>query len=178
MKKQLFKNHSLNKKSGFTLIELLIVIAVIAILAALAFVALNPLARFQDSRNAKRWADVNMIISALKLDQVDNGGTYMSDVADLTEDLYYQIGGGSGCNADTWTCANPTVVLQTDCIDLEELVDDGYLPAVPIDPSDTNASSDETRYYLSVQSTGILVIGSCSEELGSNSSIPNISIQR
>lgn len=164
-----------SKQPGFTLIELLIVIAVIAVLAALSFVALNPLARFQDSRNATRWADVNAILSAIKLDQIDNGGTYMADIQDLTEDLYYQVGNGSACND---TCANPTVILQTTCIDLGDLVDEGYLASVPIDPGDTNAGADETRYYMILNSNGSLIVGSCSEEKGSNSVIPNISVSR
>ncbi len=163
------------RAAGFTLVELLIVIGIIAILAAFAFVALNPLARFQDARNAKRWADINAILSAIKMDQIDNGGDYMGDIADLTNNLYYQIGNGGSCND---TCLNPTVVLQIDCIDLEELVDDGYLPSVPIDPNDTNAGEDETRYYLVKSSNGTVTVGSCSEEKGSNSVIPPIQVSR
>jgi prepilin-type N-terminal cleavage/methylation domain-containing protein len=162
-------------KSGFTLVELLIVITVLGVLAGLVFVALNPLERFQDSRNAKRWADVNLILSAIKLDQIDNGGSYMGDINDLSSDLYYQVGNGSSCND---TCANPTVILQTDCIDIEELVDDGYLPSVPIDPNDSNAGEDETRYYLVKGSNGTITVGSCSEEKGSNSVIPSIVVSR
>ncbi len=167
------RSNKINK--GFTLVELLIVIGVIAILAAFAFVALNPLARFQDARNAQRWTDVNAILAAIKLDQIDNGGTYMSDIIDLTDELYYQVGNGSACLD---TCSNLTVILQDACIDLAELVDEGYLAGVPIDPSDTNAGTDETRYYISKHANGSLTVGSCSEELGSNSAIPDISITR
>ena len=163
------------KNKGFTLIELLIVIGIIAVLAAFVFVALNPGQRFEDSRNARRWADVNSILEAIKLDQVDNGGTYFSDLEDLTSSLYYQIGTGESCND---TCSNPTVVLQTACIDLEELADDGYLPAVPTDPNASGASEDETRYYLMKGSSGTLTVGSCSEETGSNSSVPQIQVSR
>ncbi|EKD47532.1 MAG: hypothetical protein ACD_66C00019G0006, partial [uncultured bacterium] len=42
-------------KKGFTLIELLIVIAIIAILAAAIFVALDPVTRFQEARDARRY---------------------------------------------------------------------------------------------------------------------------
>jgi hypothetical protein len=115
------------------------------------------------------------LLSAIKLDQVDNGGTYFDDLEDLTASLYYQIGAGGSCSD---TCANPTVILQTDCIDFEELVDDGYLPAVPTDPNASGASDDETRYYLMKSSTGTITIGACGEELGSNSSIPQITVSR
>lgn len=161
--------------TGFTLIELLIVISVLAILATVVFVALNPLARFENARNSRRWTDVNAVLSAIKLDQVDNGGSYMADITDLTEDLNYQIGAGSACND---TCLNPTVTLQTDCVDLSELMDQGYLPSIPIDPFDTGASEDESRYYLRVNSNGSITVGSCSEEMGTNTSLPDISVTR
>jgi len=162
-------------KKGFTLIEILIVVAIIAVLAALAFVALNPLERFQDAHNAQRWTDVNAVMGAIKLHQLDNNGSYLSDISDLTAGLYYQIGTGDACND---TCSNPTVVLQTDCLDLDGLVDAGYLPSVPIDPSDTNAGADETRYYFTKASTGIITVGACSETLGSDSAIEAISVSR
>ncbi len=167
-----------NKKRnivGFTLIELLIVIGILAILAALAFVALNPLARFQDSRNARRWADVNAILSAARLYQVDNDGTHLSAIGDLTADYYYQIGAGDTCND---ACSTPTVTLQSDCVDLEELADEKYITSVPIDPNATGASEDETRYYLVKQTGGIIIVGSCSEEQGSDSTTQSISVSR
>jgi len=161
------------RAAGFTLIELLIVIAIIAALAALAFVALNPLARFQDSRNAQRWADVNALMSAIKLDQVDNGGTYLSDISSLTADLYYQIGGGENCND---TCSPLT--LPSACVDLSGLVNEYYMSSVPIDPNASGANADETRYYICRHAGGAITVGSCSEELGSNSSAPDISVTR
>jgi len=171
--KKIFKKY---KMYGFTLIELLIVIAVMAILTTVVFVALNPLGRFQDARNSTRWSDVNAVLAALKLDQVDNGGTYVSVVADdLTDGLYYQIGTGESCNV---TCANPTVVLQADCVDLSDLVDEGYLPEIPVDPFTSTASEDHTFYYLVKFDTGSIEVGSCGEESGSGSSIPQISVKR
>ena len=162
--------------TGFTLVELLIVIGIIAILASLAFVALNPLARFQDSRNAQRWTDVNAIISAIKLNQIDNKGVYLGDIEDLTVGTNYLI--GKLDDGSVITCSNPTVELNEECLDLDQMVDDGYMSSVPFDPKASGASSENTYYYLSKSSTGVLTIGSCSEELGSNSSIPDISISR
>ncbi len=163
------------KKTGFTLIELLIVIGVIAMLAALTFVALNPLARFQDSRNAQRWTDVNAVLGALKLHQVDNEGIYLDSVNDLTADMYYQIGLGDSCS---YTCANPSIILQSDCVDLEELLDNGYLPKLPFDPSASGADADHSYYYLVRMTSGALQVGSCAEEKGSASAIPEISATR
>jgi len=166
---------SLKKLKGFTLIELLIVIAIIAVLGALVFVALNPLGRFQDSRNAKRWTDVNSILSAIKLNQIDNDGSYFGDIDDLTAGLYYQIGNGESCNN---TCSNPTVVLQSDCVDLEGLIDGGYLPEIPVDPNDSGADEEATRYFLIKNSNGSITVGSCSEEAGTGGTAPYIQVSR
>lgn len=64
----------LNVKA-FTLIELLIVIAIIAIMAGVVFVTVNPLARFQDARNSRRAADVESIVSAVRMYQIENKGS-------------------------------------------------------------------------------------------------------
>ncbi len=65
----------INKNNkGFTLIELLVVIAIIAILATVVFVALDPATRFADSRNSRRWNDVNSILTAVHQCIVDNEG--------------------------------------------------------------------------------------------------------
>ena len=53
-----------SRLQGFTLIELLIVIGIIAVLAAATFVALNPLTRFQDARDARRRTDISAVLSA------------------------------------------------------------------------------------------------------------------
>ena len=80
-------------RHGFTLIELLIVIAIVAILATVVFVALNPVARFEDARNSRRWSDVNAILSSIKLSQVDKRG-YIAAISalDTTISVAYQIG--------------------------------------------------------------------------------------
>ena len=80
------------KRGGFTLIELLIVVAVIAILAAAVFVALDPIQRFEESRDSARWSDVSNVASAVGVDQVDNGGSYLASIAALTAGTAYQIG--------------------------------------------------------------------------------------
>jgi general secretion pathway protein G len=163
------------KQRGFTLVELLIVIGVIAILASIAFVALNPLGRYRDARNARRWTDVNAILAAIKLHQIDNNGNYVSDITDLTADLYYQIGTGEACNME---CLNPTVALQVQCLNLASLVDSGHLATVPYDPGNQDAEASDTGYYLVMNNNGSITVGNCYEEPGSNGTTPEISVTR
>ncbi len=167
------RNITKEKNKGFTLLELLIVIAVLAVLAGILFVALDPAARLQDSRNAKRWTDVNAVLSAIKLDQVDNGGSYHANIAAMTDNTYYQIGEATtGCND---ACS---ISLQASCVDLLSLIDEGYLADVPVDPNAVGKSSDETGYYLYKYDSGQISVGSCHEELGSNSSVQPIEVSR
>ena len=166
----------MKRKTGFTLVELLIVIGIIAILAALAFVALNPLARFQDSRNAQRRTDAAALLSAIKLDQVDNGGAHHANITDLTDNTYYQIGDAVvGCNT---TCSNPSVTMQAACVPLWYLIDEGYIADIPFDPNGDGAAYETSGYYIYKYDSGQLAIGSCHEELGSNASVPNIEVAR
>ena len=152
-------------KKGFTLIELLIVIAIIAILAGVIFVTLDPLTRFQDARDATRWSDVTAVLDAVKLDQVDNGGSYVAAVSGLTADQYYTIGtcssgGNAGCTAQT---------TQTACADLTALATEGYLPSVPLDPSSgTDALTD---YYIQRAANGTVSVGACDPENASSISV-------
>lgn len=148
----------MRNQRGFTLIELLIVIAIIAILAAAVFVALDPIQRFQESRDAKRWSDINNVLGAIKVDQVDNGGSYLSAISALTAGSEYQIGtAGSGCDSG---CT--AVTTEAACVDLTGLVTEGYLGSVPMDPSSGTAA--ETDYYLTRAASGIVTVGACDPE--------------
>jgi len=152
-------------REGFTLIELLIVIAIIAILAGAVFVALDPLTRFQESRDSNRWSDVTNILNAIKTDQVDNDGAYLSSISAMTAGSAYQIGTAStGCN-DGCTAQST----QAACVDLSGLVTEGYLGTVPLDPS-TGAAA-ETDYYIINNSTGTITVGACDPEIETSISV-------
>lgn len=145
-------------RKGFTLIELLIVIAIIAILAVVVFVALDPLTRFEKARDAQRWSDVEAILSAAKLDQVDNGGEYFTELENLAPNTYNMVGtAATGCN--TGCNAQST---QVSCFDLTPLSDDGYVADIPFDPIDGNLT--KSLYYLFKDTTGALYVGACNPE--------------
>jgi prepilin-type N-terminal cleavage/methylation domain-containing protein len=145
-------------KRGFTLIELLIVIAIIAILAMVAFVSINSLMRFQDSRDSVRWQVANDILTAIKLDQVDNGGHYLPAIASLANGIVYMIGTDtSGCTGFNTHCTT-AVSNDTACVNLSELATRGYLGKVPISPNGAgNWTSGHTGYTLTVTGSGVTV---------------------
>ncbi len=167
------KNRKLKTDKGFTLIELLIVIAIIAILAAVAFVALDPLTRFRDARDSSRWSDVTALLSAIKIDQVDNGGSYLSSISSATSSWDYMIvgdGSTSGCQATTDCDGN--VATTSSCVDLSGLVTEGYLASVPVSPNGAGTwTTSKTGYYLNRNSNGTLTIGACESENTSSISV-------
>ena len=141
---------------GFTLIELLVVIAIIAILAVVVFVALDPVTRFADARNSRRWNDVNNIQTAIQEYIVDNDGTLPSGLS--TSMAETQLGSCASGGATLCTGAAAA------CIDLSgPLVT--YLPTLPIDP-DPDASSATTGYSVSIDANNIVTIKSCLAENG------------
>jgi prepilin-type N-terminal cleavage/methylation domain-containing protein len=152
-----------SKYRGFTLVELLIVIAILAILAAVAFTALDPLTRFQDARDSSRWTDATALIGAVKLDQVDNGGSYIGTVSALTAGTEYQISDAvtvTGCNT---TC--PLVAAVDDCVDMSGIVTEGYLGALPVSPNGAGTwDSTHTGYYLIRNANNSVTVGSCEAE--------------
>ncbi|MFH1790260.1 MAG: prepilin-type N-terminal cleavage/methylation domain-containing protein [bacterium] len=152
---------------GFTLIELLIVIAIIAILAATIFVALDPLTRFQDSRDSRRWQDASAIATAINIDQVDNGGSYLTSIAALTTSSVYMIVDGgvvAGCDNQNTYCET-NVTNDGSCVDLSGLVVEGYLGDVAISPDGSGTWTDSiTGYTLQRHQNGTITVRACEHE--------------
>ena len=74
-----------SRDKGFTLIELLVVVAIIAVMASIAAAAVDPAQRFSDTRNARRVTDINAIMDAVQLYNVDNGSFPAAITATSTE---------------------------------------------------------------------------------------------
>jgi prepilin-type N-terminal cleavage/methylation domain-containing protein len=154
------KNNTKNR--GFTLVELLIVITVILVLFAAIYFALNPAQRFRDSRNSRRSSDINAILSAIKVNQVDSKGAYPAAVNVLTAGNVYMI--GTATNACNATCLT-AVTSPTSCVDLSVLTTGGYLTSVPISPNGIGTwNAAVTGYTISKATNGIITVRACEAE--------------
>jgi prepilin-type N-terminal cleavage/methylation domain-containing protein len=118
---------------GFTLIELLVVIAIIGILSSVVLASLN--AARERALDARRKSDVDTIIKALVLYDVDNG-TY--------------AGAGSGCgsggNGSGWfNVAYSGYTSIAMC-----LANGGYTPTEILDPTGGRSASqtDQRHTYM------------------------------
>lgn len=145
-------NLSHTKKQGFTLIELLVVIAIIATLAVVVFVALDPVTRFAQARNSRRWNDVNSIMTAIHQYIVDNGGSYPAGMGNTLQQL-----GSCGAGGAT-LCTGASAACLDVASDLSR-----YLISMPIDPQ--NGSAATTGYSVIVNADGIVTVQACGAEL-------------
>jgi len=157
---------TLTLKRGFTLIEILLVVAILSVLLVVVFAALNPAQRLAETRNARRWNDVNQILTAVHECLVDEDGLLAS--CDLVDDdtvkEIVNTGITTGCNA----VAGCGVAATGDCADLETRLvnatspDSPYLGSLPTDPG--GVTTDHTEYTVHVNN-GIVTIAACSDEL-------------
>lgn len=144
-------------KKGFTIIEVIIVTAITIILMSIIFVGLDPVRRFQESRNARRWSDSHTILEAIKKYHIDHEGEYFTTVANMTASGYYMIGtclagGDTGCNA---------VQTEAECVDLNGM-GGTYLTEVPKDPK--TGTDEKTSYYIMKWQDDAITVGACNAE--------------
>ena len=135
-------------KKGFTLIELLIVIAIIAILAIIVFAALDPVTRFADARNSRRFSDVNTVLTAVHEYIVDNDGV-------LPPGLSTGL-----ATTNLGTCGT--------CVDLSTPLAP-YLKTIPVG---SQGSAANTGYSVEVNANNIVTISADNAE---NSAVIEVS---
>lgn len=153
----------MKNRSGFTLIEILLVIGIIAVLATVVVVALDPLKRFQDARDARRHADIESISTAIAQYVIDNKGQFPSGVENPGRQLGTESG---GCIfTDIHGCTTSNV---DGCLDLSTDLA-RYLKDIPFDPRDGNAA--RTGYMVELDSNNIVTVRACNPEVESEISV-------
>jgi len=169
---------------GFTLIELLIIIGIIGFLAAAILVAVDPVRRIQDARNAKRWSEVNALLNAVLTKQVDIRGAFAGDAAapvipSLTlSQVIVKDASTVVCSVPATAPACPGQTLANSADDAcvaqlysttaaDSIVPD-YLADIPLDPvggtptvGNLPIGDANSGYYIHKYTSGRIEIGSC-----------------
>ena len=120
--------------------ELLVVVAIISILAAVVFVALDPVTRFADARNSRRYSDVNSILTAVHEYIVDNDGSLPTGLT------------AGQAATELGTCGT--------CDDLSTPLAP-YLITIPVDPQ---GDATNTGYSVAVDSNNIVTVSADNAE--------------
>lgn len=155
---------------GLTLIELLIVIGIIAVLAAIIYVAIDPVRRLQDARDADRWSSVNSILNAVLKYAVDNGELPATATVIDNDATTVQIIGNGGTACASASCGSlPLPSSNCYATGLDDDLVDEYISQIPIDPH--TGSSNDTQYYVNKTTNGRIVVGSCAPERASSISV-------
>ena len=145
------------KDVGFTLIELLIVITIIAALAVVVFVALNPVKRLSDARDARRSSNIETILTAIHQYVADNKGSLPTGLS--TGMAETQLGtSGTACNMTQANCS----IAATACLDLTTPLAK-YVKSIPIDPGATYSAA-KTGFSVTVDTNNIVTIKACGGE--------------
>ncbi len=140
--------HSEQKNGGYTLIELLFVIGILGFLFAALLIIIDPVKYFQDSRDAKRFADSRALMNAILVKQVDDRAVYNGapSAPIITSDATFQVivadDTGIDCTAEKTRpgCGRPLdtsgpKTCVTNLIDVTAVpLVTNYISALPHDP--------------------------------------------
>ena len=155
-------------KKGFTLIEILLVVAILAILLVVVFAALNPAQRLSDTRDARRWNDVNNLLTAVHECIVDAGssgamancvGTY---VAGEPYEIVFDPSGAPVTPAAACDDTCTGVTSDTHCLDWSSTLS-SYMASMPEDPSGTS-DDGHTEYLVNTDANGLVTLTACEGE--------------
>ena len=185
---------------GFTLIELLIIIGIIGFLASAILVAVDPVKRIQDARDAKRWSEVNAILNAILTKQVDDRALYNGDAATPILDqsgnnvqIIVEAVGDTDCTDPTLRpgCEQSVSEVGVECVAQlhsttpEQSLDPTYIAAIPQDPAggtpcitgsgctlegDRAVGVNNSGYYIARKNSR-LEIGACKPDQASSISV-------
>jgi len=135
MSTPLFRNNS----EGFTLIELLVTISIIGVVASTATLAINPLQKLKQARDAVRLNDMITLTKALQFYFINTSNQQYATTGSYGESEAI-CGGWDSSAVDNDSDGNPFI---------EFLIDLGNLTKVPTDPiNNGNCSAGfNYRYY-------------------------------
>lgn len=134
-----------------SLVEYSLIATILLLLGVVVFVALSPVTRFQNSRDARRYSDVNAIFTALNEYAADHGGELPPELVVAGHELVEL--GPVGCET---SCEQ-----ATGCVDLSQPLAP-YLQTIPVDPQVT--ASTISAYTIKVGTGSELTVTACEAE--------------
>lgn len=143
-------------QKGFTLIELLIVIGILAILSTAMVLVINPAELLRRSRDTQRLSDLSTLKTAIGYYLVNVSTPYIGGTSTNDTCVGTMWATVSGVSADTFTASydadsvskiNGTGWVP---IDFTHLTGGSPIGSLPLDPSNTSATSTPSLYYTYV----------------------------
>lgn len=161
-----------HKQQKFSVVEILLVVVFLAVLAGLTFIVLDSSSRFANARDSIRADDVQVILSAIKMEQVNHQNTVSNGFANLTKGDVYMITDGNpaqtNCQRADISCDTPVTknfLGENYCVNLDFLVQKKFLARVPISPNGSGIWTKYlTGYTLSVNPNGTVIVRACESE--------------
>lgn len=130
-------------KKGFTLLELLLVIAIISVLAGLVIFAIRPADTLRRVNSVKKQSESVSVEDAIKAYTLDNSGAIPQNILNYSGTYPANI-----CRYGQ-TCANG--------INLDVLIDAGYIQAIPVNPEPAASSNTVSGYKIDFDSSNLSV---------------------
>ncbi|MBP6993855.1 type II secretion system protein [Candidatus Woesebacteria bacterium] len=151
----------MDNNQGFTLVELLVTIGIVAILMSITLIALNPEKQFRSAREAKRMADVSVILNGVSQYLIDHK---TEDIIPKDNISRYVA---AGMYKGKWDFAPKPV--QTPNINLCDILTPQYSANLPSDPfldtEVTNCENYDSGYMITVNPSGRVIVSAPYSEI-------------
>lgn len=146
-------------RSGFSLVRAIVILAACALAAVLLFILFNPARRIRAERNARRTADIALILNAVQEYRTKNGILPTEIDTDPTS---VQIIGQNPGACGAVRCHDDRLPMEGCAIADFEAVLQPFLTRVPVDPK--SGTNGDSRYYINRNEDGTVTVGACDNE--------------
>ncbi|BCX13995.1 MAG: hypothetical protein KatS3mg085_527 [Candidatus Dojkabacteria bacterium] len=137
-----YRHYKTQTQSAFSLSEVLLILFVVLFLGLILFFIINPQKNFAESRNTERLIDVTDLANAINLYVNDNGS--LGKVEDQIP-----------------TCPQTAKISKNE-VNLQNLVDEGYITELPKDPQ--TGTSEDTGYVICKNTSGRFTVSAPNAE--------------
>ncbi|MBP9758133.1 prepilin-type N-terminal cleavage/methylation domain-containing protein [Candidatus Dojkabacteria bacterium] len=133
----------MDRKRGFTLLELLLVIAILSVLASVVLYNLRPSDILNSANRSSTSSNIQDLKKAIEAYAIDKEGALPTSLQALSNSGYYDI-----CKEGE----------SLNCINLDQLINDGYLSDIPVDKNNetTTSTGYKVEYDQSTSSINIV----------------------